>query len=128
MALKIYADRISQSARAVILFCKPIDPEAIKEAEKNLAKALSMIEDYWLKDGKFLVGRSQPSIVSELLELVLLNDKDHKRIFSPYTKVVKWVEDTKSVIAPYFDEVHEKLFTAKKEWPEHLAVVLRRAH
>nr|GFA83729.1 glutathione S-transferase T1-like [Tanacetum cinerariifolium] len=57
----------------------PLDHEAIQEAEKKLAKALSMIEDYWLKDGNFLVGRSQPSIadlclVSDLLELVLLND------------------------------------------------------
>ncbi|GJZ85168.1 glutathione S-transferase T1 [Tanacetum coccineum] len=101
----------------------PLDHEAIEEAEKKLAKALSMIEDYWLKDGKILVGRSQPSIA----DLCLLSDpfdlmiRIHERIFSPYTKVVKWIEDTKSVIAPYFDEVHEKIFKAKITFQEQLA-------
>ena len=39
-------------------------------------------------------------------------------------KVAKWIEDTKSVIAPYFDEVHEKLFAVQKELPKHLAAKL----
>nr|GFC09734.1 glutathione S-transferase T1-like [Tanacetum cinerariifolium] len=49
-------------------------PQAIEEAESALAKSLSVIEDFWLKDGPFLVGRSQPSIadlnlVCEVMEL-----------------------------------------------------------
>ena len=52
----------------------PINPQATEEAEKTLVKSLSIIEDFWLKDGPFLVGRSQPSIadlnlVSEVMEL-----------------------------------------------------------
>ena len=38
----------------------PSTPQDIEEAEKALAKSLSIIEEYWLKDGPFLVGRSQP--------------------------------------------------------------------
>nr|GEY80079.1 glutathione S-transferase T1-like [Tanacetum cinerariifolium] len=96
----------------------PINPQAAEEAEKTLVKALSIIEDFWLKDGPFLVGRSEPSIadlnlVSEVMELELLSEKDHERIFSPFKKVLKWVEDTKSATMPYFDEVHDKLFKAK---------------
>lgn len=52
----------------------PLNPQATKEAEKTLDKALSILETYWLKDGPFLLGRSQPSIadinlVCEVMEL-----------------------------------------------------------
>ncbi|PWA49796.1 S-crystallin, Glutathione S-transferase (GST) [Artemisia annua] len=108
----------------------PSSPQAIEESEKALAKSLSIIEDFWLKDGPFLVGRSQPSIadlnlVSEVMELELLDKKQHERIFSPFKKVVKWVEDTRSATAPYFDEVHEKLFKSKIGIQESLAAVSR---
>ncbi|PWA34112.1 S-crystallin, Glutathione S-transferase (GST) [Artemisia annua] len=103
----------------------PSSPQAIEEAEKALAKSLSVIEEYWLKDGPFLVGRSQPSIadlnlVCEVMELELLDKKQHERILSPFKKVVKWVEDTRSATAPYFDEVHEKLFKSKIGFQEIL--------
>ncbi|GJT18720.1 glutathione S-transferase T1-like protein [Tanacetum coccineum] len=97
----------------------PSSPQAAEEAEKILAKSLSILEDFWLKDGPFLVGRSQPSIadlnlVCEIMELELLSEKDRYRILSPYKNVLKWVENTKSATAPHFDEVHGVLFNAKK--------------
>ncbi|KAI7728094.1 hypothetical protein M8C21_030643 [Ambrosia artemisiifolia] len=91
----------------------PSNPQAAEEAEKTLEKALVVLETFWLKDGPFLVGRSQPSIadlnlVSEVMALdQLLSEELHDRILSPYKKVLQWVEDTKTATAPHFEEIHE---------------------
>ena len=108
-------------------------------------KSLNKLETFWLKDGRFLVGSSQPSIadlslVCEIMQLEvilynqsiyvvlwvsfdqnsicfdrqLLSDEDRDRIFSPYKKVVEWMEDTISATAPHFHEVHGLLFKAQK--------------
>ncbi|XP_076897566.1 glutathione S-transferase T1-like [Bidens hawaiensis] len=104
----------------------PYNAQAAEEAEKTLEKALTVLETYWLKDGPFLVGRSQPSIadlnlVSEVMELQLLPAEHHDRILSPYKKVLKWVEDTKNATAPYFEEYHGVLFKARDDMRELLA-------
>ncbi|KAJ0715151.1 putative glutathione transferase [Helianthus annuus] len=99
----------------------PSNPQAAEEAVKTLEKALTILETFWLKDGPFLVGRSQPSIadlnlVSEVMELELLSEELHDRILSPYKKVLQWVEDTKSATAPHFEEIHGVLFKTRKEF------------
>ncbi|KAI3792442.1 hypothetical protein L2E82_06322 [Cichorium intybus] len=104
----------------------PSNLQTAKEAEKILMKSLSKIENFWLKDGRFLVGSSQPSIadislVCEIMQLELLSEKDCDRILSPYKKVVKWIEDTKKATAPHFDEVHDFLFKAQKRIRERKA-------
>ncbi|GJV34685.1 glutathione S-transferase T1-like protein [Tanacetum coccineum] len=98
----------------------PQNAEAAKEGEKLLVKSLTKLENFWLKDGRFLVGSSQPSIadislVCEIMQLELLSKKDHDRILSPYKKVLQWIEDTKSATAPHFDEVHGILFKVQKK-------------
>ncbi|GKE86379.1 glutathione S-transferase T1-like protein [Tanacetum coccineum] len=98
----------------------PQNAEAAKEGEKLLVKSLTKLENFWLKDGRFLVGSSQPSIadislVCEIMQLELLSKKDHDRILSPYKKVLQWIEDTKSAMAPHFDEVHGILFKVQKK-------------
>ncbi|KAJ0480073.1 putative glutathione transferase [Helianthus annuus] len=104
----------------------PSNPQLAKEAEKTLEKALTILETFWLKDGPFLAGRSQPSIadlnlVSEVMELELLSEELHDRILSPYKKVLQWVEDTKSATAPHFEEIHGVLFKTRKEFRELMA-------
>ncbi|KAJ6714479.1 GLUTATHIONE S-TRANSFERASE T1-RELATED [Salix viminalis] len=97
----------------------PLDPQAAAEAEKVLFSSLSNIESVWLKgSGRFLLGGNQPSIadlslVCELMQLEVLDEKDRSRILSPYKKVQQWMEDTKNATRPYFDEVHQILFKAK---------------
>ena len=66
-----------------------------------------------------------PSKDTILMSFQLLDKKQHERILSPFKKVVKWVEDTRSATAPYFDEVHEKLFKSKIGIQESLAAVSR---
>ncbi|KAJ6962438.1 glutathione S-transferase T1-like [Populus alba x Populus x berolinensis] len=97
----------------------PLDPQAAAEAEKVLFSSLSKIESVWLKgSGRFLLGGNQPSIadlslVCELMQLEVLDEKDCSRILCPYKKVQQWMEDTKNATRPHFDEVHQILFKAK---------------
>ncbi|KAJ0670376.1 putative glutathione transferase [Helianthus annuus] len=105
----------------------PSNPKANEEAEKTLEKALTVLETFWLKDGPFLVGRSQPSItdlnlVSEVMALEILSEELHDRILSPYKKVLQWVENTKSATTPHFEEIHGVLFKTKKEFRAQLAL------
>ncbi|KAK1436223.1 hypothetical protein QVD17_02001 [Tagetes erecta] len=101
-------------------------PQVIIQVEEILLRSLSKLEHVWLKDGPFLAGNSQPSIADlllacEIMQLELLSEKDRHRILSPYVKVVKWVEDTKSAVAPHFDEAHELLFESQKRFREQMA-------
>ncbi|KAM0046160.1 putative glutathione transferase [Helianthus debilis subsp. tardiflorus] len=105
----------------------PSNPQAAEEAEKTLEKALTVLETFWLKDGPFLVGRSQPSIadlnlVSEVMALEILSEELHDRILSPYKKVLQWVENTKSTTTPHFEEIHRVIFKTKKEFRAQLAL------
>ncbi|GJU96767.1 glutathione S-transferase T1-like protein, partial [Tanacetum coccineum] len=51
----------------------------------------------------------------KLLLSTIDSKKDHDRILSPYKKVLQWIEDTKSAMAPHFDEVHGILFKVQKK-------------
>ncbi|KAI7756833.1 hypothetical protein M8C21_022318 [Ambrosia artemisiifolia] len=100
-------------------------PQVVNQAEGILLKSLSMLEKFWLKDGRFLVGGSQPSIadislVCEIMQLELLSEKERDRILGPFKKVVQWIEDTKIATAPHFDEVHGVLFNAQKRFRERM--------
>ncbi|KAI3823632.1 hypothetical protein L1987_05072 [Smallanthus sonchifolius] len=100
-------------------------PQVVNQAEGILLRSLSRLENFWLKDGRFLVGSSQPSIadislVCEIMQLELLNEKDRDRILSPFKKVVQWIEDTKIATAPHFDDVHGVLFKAQKRFRERM--------
>ncbi|KAL5188767.1 Glutathione S-transferase T1 [Glycine soja] len=103
---------------------RPLNPKAAAEAEKVLLSSLSKLEDIWLNgDGHFLLGVSQPSIadlsmVCELMQLEVLDEKDRSRILSPYKKVLQWIEDTRTATNPHFEEVHNILYKAKKKFEQ----------
>lgn len=44
-----------------------------------------------------------------------MNEKDRDRILGPHKKVLKWIDDTKNVTRPHFDEVHSVLFKVKEK-------------
>ncbi|KAK4422620.1 Glutathione S-transferase T1 [Sesamum alatum] len=104
-----------------LAFGLPMDPKAAAEGEKLLSGSLATIESYWLEgDGPFLLGNSQPSIadlalVCEIMQLEVSDEKDRDRILGKHKRILKWIEDTKSATAPYFDEIHSLLpFTKEK--------------
>ncbi|ANM69131.1 glutathione S-transferase THETA 3 [Arabidopsis thaliana] len=97
----------------------PLNPKAAAEAEQLLTKSLTTLDTFWLKgNAMFLLGSNQPSIadlslVCELTQLQVLDDKDRLRLLSPHKNVEQWIENTRKATMPHFDEVHEVLFRAK---------------
>ncbi|RWR72182.1 glutathione S-transferase T1-like protein [Cinnamomum micranthum f. kanehirae] len=98
---------------------RPLNPQAAAEAEILLSSSLSKIESFWLKgNAKFLLGSLQPSIadlslVCEIMQLEVLDEKDRDRILGPHKKILQWIENLKYVTKPHFDEAHEILYKAK---------------
>ncbi|GAV57943.1 GST_N domain-containing protein [Cephalotus follicularis] len=96
------------------------NPQAAAEAEKHLSSSLSKIESFWLKgSGHFLLGSNQPSIadlslVCEIMQLEVLDEKDRNRILGPHKKVQQWIESTRNATRPHFDEVHKIVFKVKE--------------
>ncbi|KAL1556834.1 Glutathione S-transferase theta-1 [Salvia divinorum] len=106
----------------------PLNPEEAAKSEKLLSASLRKIESFWLKGrGRFLLGSTQPSIadlslVCEIMQLELVDEKDRERILGPHKKVVKWVADTKNATSPHFDQVHSVLFKVKEKLQSQRAV------
>ncbi|KAL5537893.1 hypothetical protein UlMin_042333 [Ulmus minor] len=100
-------------------FHNTTNPQAAAQADKLLGASLSQIESLWLKgDGTFLHGAAQPSLadlslVCELMQLQLVDEKDRERILGPHKKILEWIENTKNATKPHFDEVSEKLHQIK---------------
>ncbi|KAM7525736.1 hypothetical protein LguiA_015638 [Lonicera macranthoides] len=98
---------------------RPLNPQAAAEAEKLLSASLAKIETIWLKDGgPFLLGSLQPSIadlslVCEIMQLEVVDEKDRNRILGPHKKVMQWMEDTKKATQPHFDELHTIVYKIK---------------
>ncbi|XP_044486480.1 glutathione S-transferase T1 [Mangifera indica] len=106
----------------------PLNPKAAASCERILSAALDKIESFWLKgNGKFLLGSNQPSIadlslVCEIMQLELVDEKDRTRILGPHKKVQQWIENTKIATRPHFDEVHKILFKVKEKLQQQRSV------
>ncbi|KAG6405769.1 hypothetical protein SASPL_133363 [Salvia splendens] len=106
----------------------PLNPEAAAKSEKLLSASLGKIESFWLKGrGRFLLGSTQPSIadlslVCEIMQLELVDEKDRERILGPHKRVMKWVTDTKNATSPHFDQVHSVLLKVKGKLQSKKAV------
>ncbi|KAK6783308.1 hypothetical protein RDI58_021105 [Solanum bulbocastanum] len=99
-----------------------LNPKAAAKYEKVLLESLAKIESVWLqREGRFLLGSGQPSIadlslVCEIMQLEILDEKDRERIIGPYKRVLKWIDDAKNAMEPHFQEVHVILFKAKEKF------------
>ncbi|KAG5593183.1 hypothetical protein H5410_043697, partial [Solanum commersonii] len=99
-----------------------LNPKAAAKYEKVLLASLAKIESFWLqREGRFLLGSGQPSIadlslVCEIMQLDILDEKDRERIIGPYKRVLKWIDDAKNAMEPHFQEVHVILFKAKQKF------------
>ncbi|KAL5994349.1 Glutathione S-transferase theta-1 [Asimina triloba] len=97
----------------------PLNPQAAAEAEKLVSSSLQKIESTWLEEkAKFLLGSLQPSIadlslVCEIMQLELLDEKDRERILGPHSRILLWIENVKKATAPHFQEVHAILYKVK---------------
>ncbi|XP_051151538.1 glutathione S-transferase T1-like [Andrographis paniculata] len=90
----------------------PINLSAAAKGEKLMLASFTTIESFWLEEDKpFLHGSAQPSIadlslVCEIMQLEFAEESERERLLGPHKRILKWIEDTKTATAPYFDEVH----------------------
>lgn len=97
----------------------PLDLPAAAEGEKLMSASLTTIAKYWLEEDKpFLHGNSEPSIadlalVCEIMQLEFAEESERERILGPHKRILKWVDDTRSATAPYFDEIHSIMPTIR---------------
>ncbi|XP_038991266.1 glutathione S-transferase T1-like isoform X2 [Hibiscus syriacus] len=114
------ADTYVSNATIAHVAGRPLTPQAAAETETLLLSSLSKLESFWLKDdGCFLLGGNQPSIadlslVCEIMELEVLDEKDRARLLGPHKKVLQWIESTRNATNPHFDEVHQVLMKVKE--------------
>ncbi|PIN09773.1 Glutathione S-transferase [Handroanthus impetiginosus] len=107
-----------------IISGQPVNLQAAAEGEKLLLESLAKIESYWLQgDGPFLLGNEKPSIadlslVCEIMQLEAADESERERILGPHKRILKWIEDTKNAIEPYFDEIHSIMPVAREKIKE----------
>ncbi len=92
------------------------DPKRLEENEKILQRSKKMLEEYFLKDGRFIGGQEEISIadlqaVCEFSQFWLA----HKDPFDGRPRLAQWMEDCKSAIGPQFDEVHKMIYVARDQ-------------
>ncbi|KAL3818070.1 hypothetical protein ACJIZ3_003975 [Penstemon smallii] len=106
-----------------LAFGLPLNPNAAAEGEKLLSASLATIESFWLEDGPFLLGNSQPSIadlalVCEVMQIEVADENDRERILGPHKRILKWIEDVKNATAPHFDDIHVIMSPTKERLKE----------
>ncbi|KAK4478904.1 hypothetical protein RD792_014411 [Penstemon davidsonii] len=106
-----------------LAFGLPLNPNAAAEGEKLLSASLATIESFWLEDGPFLLGNSQPSIadlalVCEIMQIEVADENDRERILGPHKRILKWIEDVKNATAPHFDDIHGIMSPVKERLKE----------
>ncbi|XP_078148005.1 glutathione S-transferase T1-like [Carex rostrata] len=93
--------------------------QAAEKGKKLLISSILKIESLWLKgDSRFLLGNSQPSIadlslVCDLMQLEVVDNKELESIFEQHQKIRDWMENVKRATHPHFVEVHRVLYKLK---------------
>ncbi|KAK1265896.1 Glutathione S-transferase T2 [Acorus gramineus] len=138
MKLKIYADRMSQPSRAVLIFCKlnKIDFEEIRivllkgqHRTPEFKEINPMGQVPAIVDGRFKLFERYPADLFKRAKInsildwhhsnlrrgtgAVLDEKDRDRVLGPHKRILQWIEDLKTATSPHFEDVHELLYTAK---------------
>ena len=93
---------------------KPRNEEKVAELTAILRKSLEVMENYFLKDKKFIAG-SEISIADlEFLGEVTqywIADID---IYKGRPNIERWVEECQKVLAPHFDQLYQFIYEMRK--------------
>ncbi len=90
------------------------DPKRIEENEKILERSKRLLEEYFLKEGKFIGGAEEISIAD--LQALCEFTQFWAASTDPFEgrpRLAKWMEDCKGVLQPHFDEVHAMIYMAR---------------
>jgi glutathione S-transferase len=97
-------------------FGKPFTEEQVEKARKNSLDVLQMLNNYWLSDGKYIGGATQPSIADlfcygEISQLMFIEQWDVKSkqfynapFFSQFDHVISWMKKIQQL--DEYDTIH----------------------
>lgn len=85
----------------------------IKESLDTLRKSEKMLEDYFLKDTKFIssdeISIADLQAVCEFTEFWVTG----MELFQDKPRLAKWMEDCKNELHPHFDKAHEIVYRVR---------------
>ena len=91
------------------------NPEAVKELEGILKKSKDMMENYFLKDRKF-IGGDEISIadlqaMSEFTQFWMV----HIDPAEGYPRIAQWMKDVQAAVGLTFDKVHKTAYDIRDQ-------------
>lgn len=91
------------------------DPTRMEQLEGLLRKSKRMMENYFLKDHKFITG-NEPSIadlqaVCEFTQF-WVTDTDPAE---GCPRIAQWMSDVQASLQPHFDEVHKMVYLVRDQ-------------
>ncbi|THU66583.1 hypothetical protein C4D60_Mb05t15670 [Musa balbisiana] len=146
MTLKVYADRMSQPSRAIIIFCK-VNGIDFEEVRIDLVKRQHRSPEFEeinpmgqvpaIVDGRYKAFRTIGILLISSLEpkfspywigttptyavVQVVDEEDRDRVLGPHPKILQWIENVKSATSPHFEEVHAILHKVKARLHGRLA-------
>ena len=96
---------------------RPANEPLVSEAKKELAKAITNIAEYYLKDKPFLIG-DEISIadLSGVAELTGLRGCNEEGIYESNSVVCAWVKRVQDHVKNYFEEAMESIEATRKQY------------
>ena len=91
------------------------NPEAVKNLEGTLKKSKDMMENYFLKDKKFIGGDqiciADLQAMSEFTQFWMV----HIDPTEGYPRIAQWMKDVQAAVGPAFDEVHKVAYDVRDQ-------------
>lgn len=92
---------------------KEPNPEKLKETTAVLVKSEKMLENYFLKDTKFInsdeISIADLQAVCELTQFWVTG----KEGFGENQRLLKWMDDCKEKLQPHFDSAHQMIYLVR---------------
>ena len=92
-----------------------MDEGKVAETTAILKKSLDIVENYFLKDGKFIGGMDEISIadVEFIGEVTQYWIADYD-IYKGRPNMERWMAEVQKVLAPHFDQVYQPIYEIRR--------------
>lgn len=109
----------SQIKLAEAMPIQPMDVDKVKNAKEEVARAVTHIADYFLRDNPYIGGKEiSAADLTGVSELYQLNGVCEEGLYTCNEKVNAWVERVKQRLQPHFDEAVERILEVRKRFCE----------
>ena len=92
---------------------KPPDEAEVKKATAKMKTSLGIVEDYFLKDSKFVAG--DEISIADLLFVCELTQYWSGSIYpcEGRPRMTRWMAECQKILSPHFDEVHKEIYETR---------------